>query len=1089
MKRIATCSFALVVVLSGASVSAQVWDWTFRPTSANRVDSQPDSLSTADARGFWSLGTGLVHYHSDGSLDFVAASQGVQGGSLATTLSDGSLIVAIPSHLPQISFGAPIWCFVIAYSAQGAPRWTQVTQGQGPCAQLTVDATDTIWVRDQYSLTALSADGVMRNSDANADLVGRPIADVVARPRGGAAAAAAHPASIVALDARMNSVWVADDALAAAVYDRLVVDSDGNVFALGRISNDIGGAALHVRSVTATGAPRFVRDIDTIKTDIVLAGAAAPDGGLYLVSRQYDATSLPAIALTRLAADASVLWNQRVAANACSFYMPTCPIVVTAQGDVLFVARVNGESILYRFDANGQALQSTALADGASSLTDFANGDALVAQVDKLTGLGTALLRFDRNGAAQPPPPTSGLVPDMAYTATVLESTGESYLVVNDTTGHVLVRVDADGAAQWQSPRIAGYVGYGVDHGGNRVCSGAYIGGNGQYPRAFTVNCLAADSGAPAWSAALDSTTLSAPLRVLEDGTVLVFDLLDIHSPQHVLFAADGSVLHRTAVNELGNYAFPAQTREYITASGTAVLQRNDGLHLAAYDRNGTRLYDVEMPEQIRGANNFASAAVHVLPDGSAVLTRDNTDATTATAYAWKVSATGTTQWLQALTPARPLGTQGYRFANLFAAGIGDVLYFATSDVGGPATLQARAGATGQLLWEHANIAGDVFDARLSTNPATGDLVLVLPGPEKIRLLAIDGATGAVRKQNYESCSAGGYTDFCLLVDAGISADDTLRVLAPADSASNALFGMHEATRYAQLVRVDQPGIAGAWFPIYSAGQGFTLDYIASANTVFMPWFTFTQDGLYDPAGLAWFALQGNPTSAAGAVDLVIARTEPGVFNSGSAATVTVGNAHLNFTDCNSATLFYQFDAGTNGGAGGLITLTRLTPGTSPCIQSDGSTTPAQIANTPANGFDARQSGSWYDPATSGQGLEMTIIPAGNGSNGLVFAAWFTFDPAGRSDDPVHQHWFTLQSDLANATNGKVSLPVYRIIGGTFDGAATQNFSQVGHAILTMQGCDAAQLDYQFDTTEVTHAFAGLAGTTHLTKIGGCSSQ
>ena len=119
----------------------------------------------------------------------------------------------------------------------------------------------------------------------------------------------------------------------------------------------------------------------------------------------------------------------------------------------------------------------------------------------------------------------------------------------------------------------------------------------------------------------------------------------------------------------------------------------------------------------------------------------------------------------------------------------------------------------------------------------------------------------------------------------------------------------------------------------------------------------------------------------------------------------------------------------------------------------------------------------------------MTIIPAGGGSNGLVFAAWFTFDPAGQSDDPVHQHWFTLQGDLANATNGKVTLPIYCIIGGAFDGAPTQNFSQVGHVTMTMQGCDAAQLDYQFDTTEVAHAFAGLTGASHLVKIGGCTTQ
>ena len=120
--------FALAVALSSSLAFAQTWDWTIRPASTNRVDSQPDTLSPPDARGFWSFGTALVHYHADGSLDFVGASPGVQGGSLAATLSDGSLIVATPSHQPEITFGQPIWCTVTAYSAQGMPRWTQANR-------------------------------------------------------------------------------------------------------------------------------------------------------------------------------------------------------------------------------------------------------------------------------------------------------------------------------------------------------------------------------------------------------------------------------------------------------------------------------------------------------------------------------------------------------------------------------------------------------------------------------------------------------------------------------------------------------------------------------------------------------------------------------------------------------------------------------------------------------------------------------------------------------------------------------------------------------------------------------------------------
>ena len=1086
LKRAATCSFALAVALSAGSACAQAWDWTFHPASPNRADSRPDSLSSPDARGFWSVGTALVHYRPDGSLDFVSDSPGTTGGSLVATLSDGSLIVATPSHEPEVTFGQPIWCFVSGFSPQGVPRWTQVLPGEGPCAQLTVDATDTIWVREKYGLAAFSPDGVMRNSDANTDLNWRVASDIVVQPQGGAVVATAQPASIVALDAQLDSVWVADDAAATTVYDRLVIDGDGNAYALGRVSDDVAGAALHVRSVTATGTPRFARDVDTIKTDAVLAAAAAPDGGLYVLNRQVDIAASPAVALTRLAADGTVLWNQRTGGSYCGFYLPVCPLIVTTQGDVLFVA--DDHPSLYRIDADGHVLQSTAFPKYVSALTALANGDALVALFDSYNERGIGLRRFDRNGVVQPSPATAGLVPEATYAPTVLEPNGDNFLAVSDAGGYALARVDSAGVQQWQTPRLAGHYGYSIDHGGNRVCVAEQ---GDETP--FAANCFAADSGASVTSITLDPFPYRfLPMRVLGDGAVLAFDFPQGGDPKHLLFGADGSVLHRIDLPDLKAYGLTLQTRDYINATGTAVLLRNDGLRLRAYDRNAAVVYDIEVPEQMRTSDNFSFPSVRVLPSGEAVLRIDKTDATASTAYAWKVGATGVTQWLQALTPARPLGTDGYGFSSLFAAGAGDVLYCATSGLAYPAALQARSGRTGQLLWQHDNLAQDISGAQMSANPATGDLVVALPGPDKIRLLVFDAATGAVRKQNDESCSGGDNAYYCSVIDAGVSADDTLRVLASyyGDTfyAGTSLFGLRDATRYAQLIRVDQPGIAGAWYPIYSAGQGFTLDYIASANTVFMPWFTFTQDGLLDPAGLAWFGMQGSTTSGASSVDLVIARTEPGVFNSGSVAPVTVGTAHLNFTDCDNATLFYQFDAGTNGAVGGLITLTRLTPNTSPCVLADGSTAPAQNTNPPAQGFDARQSGSWFDPNTGGQGLEMTIIPAGNGSNGVVFAAWFTFDPAGRSDDPLHQHWFTLQGDLATATNGKVTLPIYRIIGGAFDGAPTQNYSQVGHATLTMQDCDSAQLDYQFDTTEVTHAFAGLAGTSHLVKIGGCSA-
>jgi len=254
-----------------------------------------------------------------------------------------------------------------------------------------------------------------------------------------------------------------------------------------------------------------------------------------------------------------------------------------------------------------------------------------------------------------------------------------------------------------------------------------------------------------------------------------------------------------------------------------------------------------------------------------------------------------------------------------------------------------------------------------------------------------------------------------------------------------------------------------------------------------MPWFTFNLTQANNPSSNAWYTLQGQPAIGATSIDLKIyVASSPGMFNSGKTGATQVGTAQLSFTDCGHGTLRYQFDPSINFGIGGVITLTRLTPQTTNCSLADGSTQTVPVT-APAQGFDVRQSGSWYDPNTSGQGVELTVVPAGNGSNGLLFGAWFTYDPAGTGDDPLNQYWFTLQGDLAAANNGKVTLPILQILGGTLDGMPTRNSSQVGTATLTFSACDHAQLDYQFASSVVAHAYAGLSGTLQLSKLGGCS--
>jgi hypothetical protein len=300
------------------------------------------------------------------------------------------------------------------------------------------------------------------------------------------------------------------------------------------------------------------------------------------------------------------------------------------------------------------------------------------------------------------------------------------------------------------------------------------------------------------------------------------------------------------------------------------------------------------------------------------------------------------------------------------------------------------------------------------------------------------------------------------------------------------VFGIDSIGTVAPTIPVLQPGIAGAWYAPYETGQGFTIDYIASSNTLFVPWFTYTQAGGNDPANRNWFSLQGVANTGATSANLTIYTNDGGTFASGTTSSQPVGTGTLTFTDCNQGTLEYHFNGDTNGGASGVISLVRLTPAADDCVLADGSTWPVN-AIPPANGFATSQSGSWYDPVTSGQGIEFSITPPADGSSGALFGAWFTYDPSGASDDPRKQNWFTLQGDLSGTVVGEATVGIFSTLGGTLDGTPATTTVMVGHATIAFSGCESAVVHYQFDDTGLAHAYRNLSGTLNLIKIGGCA--
>ena len=118
--------------------------------------------------------------------------------------------------------------------------------------------------------------------------------------------------------------------------------------------------------------------------------------------------------------------------------------------------------------------------------------------------------------------------------------------------------------------------------------------------------------------------------------------------------------------------------------------------------------------------------------------------------------------------------------------------------------------------------------------------------------------------------------------------------------------------------------------------------------------------------------------------------------------------------------------------------------------------------------------GSWYEPASSGQGIELEIYPDFVAKGvGLVDGAWFTFDvaPAGGAD---HQRWYTF---AGNGSTGQSSanVTIYQNLGGNFNAPPVTNAAAVGSGTLTFSDCVNGTFSYAF--TDGSHRSGALSIT------------
>lgn len=108
--------------------------------------------------------------------------------------------------------------------------------------------------------------------------------------------------------------------------------------------------------------------------------------------------------------------------------------------------------------------------------------------------------------------------------------------------------------------------------------------------------------------------------------------------------------------------------------------------------------------------------------------------------------------------------------------------------------------------------------------------------------------------------------------------------------------------------------------------------------------------------------------------------------------------------------------------------------------------------------------GSWYEPATSGQGLVLDLVPSSN----LLAAYWFTYPETGGG-----REWYLAVGDISG---DRVEFTVYQTKNGVFDQVSQVETNAVGSASLHFSSCSQATWSYTLDT-------GGISGEIPLQRI------
>ncbi len=249
------------------------------------------------------------------------------------------------------------------------------------------------------------------------------------------------------------------------------------------------------------------------------------------------------------------------------------------------------------------------------------------------------------------------------------------------------------------------------------------------------------------------------------------------------------------------------------------------------------------------------------------------------------------------------------------------------------------------------------------------------------------------------------------------------------------------------------PGWSGVWYDPAFDGQGFQFDVIPESETLVVAWYTHTPDPLpRNRNNLTWFTGAGVLANGVANVSLVRSR---GTFDAPTNFLEQAGNLRVRFVDCRHALLEYDLNVGGNI-LQGSTSLQRLS--SDAVCESYRTLGDAAISTLPApaaaNRFQYGMTGTWYNPATDGQGMLLEYYP----QEQLLLAGWYTYDFTDTSPQGAQPPlWMTA---LGPVNGNTATLQVTLTRGGGFVAPTPVTSTNIGTLTINASDCTHVTASY-----------------------------